>query len=233
MRIAVLCLLLLLGGCATVEPVDTRPAITQEVNERNYEIGRPQTAVVGDTLIRVRRYFVQKREVSAVEANTDFAVFGGGYDIHFVKDQTVPIRGTTLVDGVRYYVLPVETTQLGLPAVLELLIAEDGHIHSKALNGGVIYSYRAEPSDGRLLPVQRVDVVKTQPFVNYEIVFNGSDGQAMRFTYREYSPDDLARTAFFQDLSYPINAKVIRFRNLSLDVLNLDEQAITFVVRSD
>lgn len=120
-----------------------------------------------------------------------------------------------------------------MAAIVLLEVDDEGRIQRKALDGGAIFSFRADPEDGRLTPVTEKSVVKSKPFTNYEIVFNGSDGQAMRFTYREYSPDDLARTAFFQELSYPLTAKTIRFRKLLLDVLSINEQEITFVVRED
>ncbi len=233
MRMVVGAIAAVLAGCATVEPASGRQTAVEEVNERNYETGTPYTTVVGDTLVRVRKYVAEEKEVSALQANMDFAVKGGGYDLRFARDQVVPVTGTHMRGGQRFYVAPVETTQFGFSEMLSLLVAEDGRLHSKALDGGFIFSYRAEPADGRLSPVRQTQVVKSKPFSNYEIVFNGSDGLAMRFTYREYSPDDFARTAFFQELSYPVSARVIRFRNLLLDVTSLDEQAITVVVRSD
>jgi hypothetical protein len=68
---------------------------------------------------------------------------------------------------------------------------------------------------------------------NFEIVFNGIDGQAMHMQYREYTSDNLARPAFSQELSYPLGTKTIRFRKLLLTVENINANEITYTVVSD
>lgn len=223
---------LLLAGCATADPVASQSTI-REVSQRSYRVGEPQTAIVGDVLIRVRRYFVEDTGVASVQANKDFRVRGGGFDIPFKSGQTLEVVGTRSIDGEQYFLVPVEASQLGISGIVSLQVDKEGRIYKKVLDGGAIFTFRADPIDGRLTPVDQAQVLKSKPFENYEIVFNGSDGHAMRFTYREYSPDDLARTAFFQELSYPISARIIRFRRLQLDVLELDDGSITFIVRSD
>jgi hypothetical protein len=231
MRMLMICALLL-TGCATADPVASQTTV-REISERSYRIGEPQTTIVGDVLIRVRHYFVEDAGVTSVQANKDFRVRGGGFDIPFEEGQNLEVAGSRTIDGARYFLVPVEASQLGIGGVVSLQVDEDGRIYKKILDGGAIFTFRADPIDGRLIPVEQTAALKSRPFENYEIVFNGSDGQAMRFTYREYSPDDLARTAFFQDLSYPISARTIRFRKLQLDVLGLDDGSITFSVRSD
>lgn len=231
MRVLILSALIL-TGCAAVGPVAS-PTSVKEISERSYRIDESQTTVVGDALVRVRHYFVEDSGVAAVQANEDFRVRGGGFDIHFDKGQSLEVTGTRTINGERYFLVPVEADQLGVGGLVSLQVSEDGRIYKKILDGGAIFTFRTDPIDGRLIPIENTTVLKSEPFENYEIIFNGSDGQAMRFTYREYSPDDLARTAFYQELSYPLTAKTIRFRKLQLEVLRLDEGSITFIVRSD
>lgn len=231
MRMLMICALLL-TGCATADPVASQTTV-REISERSYRIGAPQTTIVGDVLVRVRHYFVEDAGVTSVQANKDFRVRGGGFNIPFKEGQNLEVAGSRTIEGARYFLVPVEANQLGIGGVVSLQVDEDGRIYKKVLDGGAIFTFRTDPVDGRLIPVEQTAALKSKPFENYEIVFNGSDGQAMRFTYREYSPDDPARTAFFQDFSYPISAKTIRFRKLQLDVLGLDDGSITFSIRSD
>ncbi|MGE5567363.1 MAG: hypothetical protein ACM3YN_14555 [Parcubacteria group bacterium] len=233
MRVLAALAALVVCACTTVDPNPPEHATSHAISERNYVIGQTLTAAVGDTLIRVREYVVQERPITAVRANSDFRVKGGGYDIAFSKDQVVPVAGTLVEGPTTYYVVPIETTQLGLAGTLSLKVDSEGVIARKALDGGFIYSYRTIPESGRLAPVRETEVARSKPFSNYELLFNGSDGQTLRLTYREYSPDDLARTAFFQELTYPAQTRVIRFRRLVLDVTHLDEQSISYVVRAD
>lgn len=233
--------LLLLGvlttvGCATVEPVGSPEAAVEQVRERNYALGVQRTAAVGEPIVRVREYTLQKGGAAAVQANKAFAIRGCLHDIRFTEGERRPISGKRQVGGQSVYVVRKEGYQMGLGNVLGIQVFEDGRIHNKVLtafNTEGIYVCRPEPADARLIPVRGQITSQGAPYSNYEIIFNGSDGQAMQFTYREYSPEDLARTAFFQNLSYPVGSKTIRFRKLVIDVAGLNEQTITYAVRSD
>lgn len=88
-------------------------------------------------------------------------------------------------------------------------IASDGTMGLRVINGlgrtggpaEVVMVYRFSPSSSsaRFNRVADRIVQRTSAGQNFEIVFNGIDGQAMRFQYREYTANDFARPAFFQD----------------------------------
>jgi hypothetical protein len=67
-------------------------------------------------------------------------------------------------------------------------------------------------------------------YTNFELIYTGSSGGTLHITYREFSPDDLARTAFFQDLSYAATQKVIRFRNIEIQVIDATNEHISYKV---
>ena len=69
--------------------------------------------------------------------------------------------------------------------------------------------------------------------MNYEIIYTGRVGDTIRLNYREYSPDDLARTAFFQELTYPADQKSLRFRDIKMEVDVADSEKIRFRVVED
>jgi hypothetical protein len=70
----------------------------------------------------------------------------------------------------------------------------------------------------------------TMPFRKFELVYSGRTGDSIRIAYREYSPQDLARTAFFQELTYSVSEPVIRFRDLEITVSEATNSSIKFVV---
>ncbi|HEX6858730.1 MAG TPA: hypothetical protein VF138_00820 [Caulobacteraceae bacterium] len=203
------------------------------ISERSYRIGERQTAAVGDAVVKVQQFVTKIKPVKEVRANEDFRLRGGGYDLRFTKDQLLDVTDTRDLDGHVYFLVPVETSQLGMAGILTLQVAEDGRIHKKAFDGGFLFSYRPDPPSGRLTPVRESEVAQDKPFSNYEIIFTGYDGNAVHLVYREYSPENLARTAFFQELTYPAGAKTIRFRNLVLDVETVDAEAIAYKVVAD
>ena len=47
--------------------------------------------------------------------------------------------------------------------------------------------------------------------MNYELLYTGVSATGLNLTYREFSPEGLARVAFFQNLTYEAAAKSIAF----------------------
>lgn len=69
---------------------------------------------------------------------------------------------------------------------------------------------------------------------NYEqtLVFTGSDGKVLRFTYREFI-DDMARPAYTIDATYDISKdKIIRFKNVLIEIIEVSNQEITYKLLS-
>lgn len=65
-----------------------------------------------------------------------------------------------------------------------------------------------------------------------ELIYQGRDGDTLRVAYREFV-DNLARPAFSQDLTYPIdreNTSKIVFRDVIINVYEVAETAITYSV---
>lgn len=69
--------------------------------------------------------------------------------------------------------------------------------------------------------------------VNFDIVFNGVSGDTLRFTYREFTKTDLARPAYYQDLTYNKNDKIIKFKDLEIQVLKVTSNEITYKIIKD
>jgi hypothetical protein len=95
------------------------------------------------------------------------------------------------------------------------------------------YRFTPSPTSARLERADASDTRRTPTGENFEIVFNGIDGSAMRFQYREYTAGDLARPAFFQDLSYPLSSRTVRFRTMSIAVASVDAQQIRYTVETE
>jgi hypothetical protein len=68
---------------------------------------------------------------------------------------------------------------------------------------------------------------------NFDLTYSGQDGTSIRFQYREYTADNLARDAFSQDLTYPRDSEVIRFRDYEMRVVELTPDSITVIVLAE
>ncbi len=66
-----------------------------------------------------------------------------------------------------------------------------------------------------------------------ELIFGGVNDISINMSYREYTPDDRARQAFYQNLSFQTTADVIRFQNIKIKVHEVSNEKIVFTVLED
>ncbi len=70
-------------------------------------------------------------------------------------------------------------------------------------------------------------------YINYELVYSGTDGQSLKISYREYTSDNLARASFYQDLVFNLSQPTIGFRDVVIEVHAASNEAIEYTVISD
>jgi len=224
---------LMTAGCVTGVSTGniTTTRTSEPVSETNFIIGQERTAVVGETVVRVKDYILTRVSIPAVTASTS-----GSYQLGMGRGTITlgveyPISGERQIDGRMF-----RNVNLG-PAAAHIF--DDGSIHAKGMVRGAygewiepLPNMVVSPSDLRFADVTRVDESSIAAGENYEIIFTGRDASALRFQYREYTSQDMARPAFSQDLSYPIDAPTVRFRGLTIDVISVGPDSITYKVTS-
>jgi hypothetical protein len=89
-----------------------------------------------------------------------------------------------------------------------------------------------EPADFRATRGEKTSIDSGRSYTNFELLYSGVAAGALRLTYREYSPNDLSRPASFQDLTYNLAEKSVRFKSMLLDIESADNQSIRFRVKS-
>ena len=220
------------SSCATIDSLPATPGKVEIVEEKNYNLGVFRSAFVCEDVIRIKNYKLVKSQLSFVQANENFFYQAPFISISIYSGEKLPIVGSKLKNGKMYYV--AQSGDYGI------LVSEDGILYPKVINGlltgvknEVIYSFRANPISGRLRPIILMDTDKTALNQNYEIIYNGVDSQAIHLQYREYTSDDLAKPAFFQELSYPVNSEYIRFRNLKISIKSTSSEKIEYCVVSE
>lgn len=220
-------------GCATVQYLpDKGQLASRQVRDSNYTIGAEQTVVVGNPIVRVRDYQEITTETASIQASESFRLSGGIVSIDFTEGETLPIVGQRVNSGVTYTVAQkrefgIQVGPDGIPA--------PGVINGLGTDMQVVMMYHFVPSSSTARLNRIVDrrVQRIPSGQNFEIVFNGIDGQAMHFQYREYTGDDLARPAFFQELSYPLTTRIVRFRELVIGISSVDAQQVRYTVTAD
>ena len=69
--------------------------------------------------------------------------------------------------------------------------------------------------------------------VNFEILFEGKTGTALNFLYREFTSEDMAKAAFFQNLTCPVDSKTFRFKKIRIGIVDVTDEKITYTVLED
>lgn len=247
-KITYTCILLIaviaIGGCAYhVRPVTKTYLGAETIASKNYELGQKQIAYVGQPIVKVKDYIAKKYSSLLMRPTHDFVLSAkplvGKVEVPGRKDVTYKIRGELKIEDQTITVVNIPghpiAHLLGPGEGFGLFIRNDGTVDGRALNNVTMsaLTYSPEPSDLRFLPVPEDEIDITGGYINYELVYGGTDGRSITITYREYTSDNIARPAFYQNLVYDVNQKQIRFRNLQILVHNASNEKISYTVLSD
>lgn len=235
-KIILISILFSMVGCAHQIKRDN-PVTSPTTHEysKNYKLGEVKTVAVGEPLIQVKDYYVTKFGLPELTASEDFSVTGTLLNEKFTAGTKFEVKGKIVLDKVEYSIAKYRGADYDFSA---LLVKDDGTVHSKAGGynpqaGGfivTIYNYDVIPSTVKLVRTQQEKIDAVKGYQNYEFLYNGKDRNSMRFTYREFSPEGMARTAFYQDLTYDANSTSIRYKGFKINVLEANSEQIKFII---
>ena len=215
-----------------------RPITTERVAQTNFTIGEFRSAVVGEPIVRVKDYVVKRVTMPAVRASQAGTaqlrgVIGGDPPpIPIDPMQEYPIAGERTVEGQHLRIAQVDPQHF-------IQIHDDGTPRGKGMAKTpmglwveALPDLVFEPANITFLPVVKTDETAIAAGENYEIIFTGRDAIALRFQYREYTSEDMARPAYSQDLTYPATSSTIRFRGLTIEIQRVGNDDLTYRVVS-
>ncbi len=229
-----LLVLLLLSGCAQqIRPYLRTHIGTERIFDKNYEIGQSLAAYVGQPIVKVKDYKVNRFKAKHMRASDNFVISGGIVTISGDKNTDYFVRGETTIDSKTYTVVNLPGSQIG--AGFGALIKPNGNVHFKMLNNNIImvYTFRTSPADLRFATSSEEEIDVDSGYLNYELIYGGTDGKSITITYREYTSKDLARPAFYQNVVYETGKKQIRFRDTILQIHEATNEKIVYTVISD
>jgi len=219
-----------LTACATVRPM--KPTVDSPVQliEKNYKIGEKQDVYVGDELLKVKDYWAKKITLSKMEAQNNFEITTGLLTSKGSKGDRFLIYGITQNNGEDVYLLEIPGLYFNVGVTkngrwADYLVSSEGQI-------GICYR-KIVPEDTRFEFMKDIQIDTTHGFTNFEILFNGVTKDSISLLYREYTSENMARPAFYQNLTYPIDTEVIRFKNIKIKVNEISNERITYTVLED
>lgn len=236
------CLLLAattLGGCATqLQMEGPRQVDERHQSLKNYNVGQKITVNVGDPMIKFQDFWLNVTEAPVAIPTQTVNLKGGFVNITFLAGQKYPVRGKMSFEGADYVVVANTDNPSDYQAVL---VRADGTLLNRVVVGSpqlngvvvVVYTMTISAPSARMVRETRQSVTSTKGYENFELLYTGTNSNGLNLTYREFSPEGLARVAFFQNLTYEAGAKSITFKKYRLAVDQASSESITFTVLAD
>ncbi len=228
-----------LGGCATqLQGTGERRFSAEHHVMKNYSIGVPRTVTVGEPMVKVQDYWTERVEFPVMIPDRTVTISGGVVRITLNAGQKYPVRGIYAADGHEYRAVATTDNPVQHQAVL---VNQDGTLHNRVIatgpgmNGYVRVAYTMDISDpAAKLEPERAQVVNTKNgYENFEILYTGLSSNSTNLAYREFSPEGMARVAFFQNLSYESGAKTIAFKQFRIAIDRATSESVTYTVLTD
>ncbi len=207
--------LILVTSCASVQTINPEYQ-TGSFPDLNVET----TVNVGQTMVTEYDYLSQDRAILR-------ETIGGS----LWMGRNAAVAGSSLIavmsSGQKTYCLP--PGGYGSPCVKD---TNGDNFFDKA---STMNAYGMLVNETNIDPVgYRQESQTIQDGFKYELIYQGRDENVVRIAYREYT-DNLARAAFSQDLTYtldPTSITPVRFKDVSLNIREADNNQISFTVLS-
>jgi len=224
---------LTLTGCAApINRAGERFIGTENVKLKNYEIGRSKSVNVGDSMVKFQDYWTTKTEKAVATIDRAITIKGGPIDASMIPGKKYPVVGSTVRDDVQYTLVALETGHMAM-------VKPDGTLRDRVggnSQGGVldvIFTMAISDPSAKLTKELDVQVDAKKGYENYELLYTGITSSGINITYREFSAEGMARVAFFQNLSYPSNARLITFKKYRISIDQASAENIKFTVMDD
>ncbi|HEX3652027.1 MAG TPA: hypothetical protein VHU18_04300 [Rhizomicrobium sp.] len=228
-----------LSACSSMSPAAPEPATAKHILQKNFTVGELKAAAVGETMVSLKDYYEKERHnVWSVGQAATLRV-GLGSMVLIPGDYTA-VRHVqedgSAYDAVEIKVHPFELTTLkpsSASVPMMFFIDDSGRVARAGGGLGITTEVSdLDPADFRATRGEKTSIDARHGYTNFELLYAGVDAGAVRITYREYAPNDPSRPAKFQDLTYNLTDKSIRFKDVAIDVESADNQNIRFRVKS-
>lgn len=249
-KFSLLLAFLLLAGCGDIkvvrnDAITSEPTFTSGGYKKSYKIGEKATTFIGDPIVRWQDSTIRyTKTAETFITNSDFELkgdylkrdtFTSKIDIKLRKNVELFNIGSTNYKGTDYYVIAKDKEDNKYYFLVD---------HNGVLNKNVLID---DALDRKLIsekPYSSPDAIVFEKGPNKsesiatggmsrEIIFGGVNNITLNATYREYTPNDMARQAFYQSLVYQTTADTIRFRGFKIKVHEVTNEKITFTVLED
>ncbi|SPD72843.1 hypothetical protein PITCH_A1570001 [uncultured Desulfobacterium sp.] len=243
----IMALIALVSGCTTNGKwIAFRLAkIEHEVTDstqylKDYRLGEVRASFIGQPIIKVKEFSSEATKITEAVSPGELTLGINwrttNYKI-FIKDgYKYSVTESAYLSQKEFVVVSISDPDQGKWGVL---VTQDGRIKDDC-----VYSYDYQmmyyPGEKFSIPdTYRFNMLMIEKGLgrsdigSYELIFSGKNDVSLNLTYREYTGNDLARPAFYQNLTYQPDAKQIRFKDFVIQIHDATNEKITYTVISD
>lgn len=242
-------LLTVMAGCGDIRVVRDETVLPNETLSRqyikSYKIGEKKTISIGNPIVRwqeatikttltPKKYIAKSNFELKGKYDKERKLFRTNIHIKEPKDTEYYHIGATSYNGTTYHVIAKNMKDnehyllINERGELNKNVLIDEHLDRKLISEDI----NSSPDDIVFIEGSNENTSQTVG-LSREIIFGGVNNITLNATYREYTPDDMARQAFYQNLVYQTSAESIRFRDFKIKVHEVTNEQITFTVLED
>jgi len=233
-------LLCLAAGCigpaSRPKPVRVADA-PEQVMQKDYSPDVPRSATPGETMLKVKDYWVQSNAISSIVLDRAVTITTGKRVITLPHGAVLVSGGSITIKGKFYtmYHNANDDSDFGViyyfnpdMSLADFLYLKD----RRTFPTGMETITRVLPESFRLPNIPAPTVLRDRDYQNYEMVFKGLGSDGIHLIYREFLPG-VADPSFQQELTYPSDTERITYKNIELKIDGCSEQHLDFTVVSN
>jgi len=236
------------SGCAGRQS----PQLIRHSYVTNYKMEEIKTAYVGQSIVKVKDYyvytdyvktFIEPTENFKLTATVPTKISSYSLNISGLKGNRYEVYYKEKVDGILYNIVYLADSKGN--SSYGLLIDDKGNVNKTTLCGNIKFTdFALQPSNVKFIKsVITEENFLCDPFINYggntcglinfELIYSGINNISLNISYKEYSRDDIARTAFYQNLTFEPTAKQIRFKDFIIEILEATNDKFVYKILAD
>lgn len=208
---------------------DNTPQLQRVENVQRQSVNPKEvrTAFVGQTVISDSFFSRSVYATDEFMANGDVVMSSASTPISFKNKETKQIIGYVTIDGVTYSLI-----DCGIKNYVAL-VKPDGALykHIGKIDGSRLLllntTYIVSNPDFRFLTVKTTRDEASTPTKGYDLKYGGVKLDRVWFTLMTYSSD---RDGGFEEFSFPNNKGLVRIEDISIRILEADEQKIDYMI---
>lgn len=199
----------------------------ENIQRQSVNLKEVRTAFVGQTVISDSFFSRNVYATDEFMANGDVVMSSASTPITFKNKETKEIIGYVTIDGINYCLVDSGIKNYAV------LVKPDGSLykHIGKIDGSRLLllntTYVISDPDFRFVTIKTTKEEASAPSKGYDLKYGGVKLDRVWFTLMTYASD---RDGGFEEFNFPNNKGLVRIEDISIRILDADEQKIDYMI---